>query len=173
MPDTAISLTPMQLATGDLEHEIATTRRMLERVPEEHLAWKPHEKSMSLGALASHIANLLWWQTLMLEHDEFDMAAPQPTVTAPESRAALLQEFDEKVAVLREALAQTDEAALARPWTLRRGDHVIFIQPKIAVLRGFGISHMVHHRGQLSVYLRLLDVPVPPSYGPTADEQGM
>ena len=170
---TITTLSPMQLATGDLEHELVTTRRMLERAPEEHFAWKPHEKSMSLGALAGHIANLLWWQTMMLQQDEFDMAAPQPPRTAPESRAALLQEFDEKAAVLREALAQTDEAALAQPWTLRSGDHVIFTQPRVAVLRGFGISHMVHHRGQLSVYLRLLDVPVPPSYGPTADERGM
>ncbi len=173
MPTTATSLTPMQLATGDLEHELATTRRMLERVPDEHFAWKPHEKSMSLGALAGHIANLLWWQTTTLEQDEFDMAAPRPPQTVPESREAVLQEFDERAAVLREALAQTDEAALARPWTLRSGDHVVFTQPKAAIMRGFGISHMVHHRGQLSVYLRLLDVPVPPSYGPTADEQGL
>ena len=173
MTNPTTLLSPMQLATGDLEHELATTRRMLERLPEEHFAWKPHDKSMSLGALASHIANLLWWQTTMLQQDGFDMAAPQPPRTAPESRAALLQEFDEKATVLREALAQTDEATLAQPWTLRRGDHVIFTQPKAAILRGFGISHMVHHRGQLSVYLRLLDVPVPPSYGPTADEGGM
>ena len=170
MPTTPALLSPMQLATGDLEQELATTRRMLERVPEEHFAWKPHEKSMSLGALAAHIANLLWWQTMTLRQDEFDLAAPQPPRTAPESRAALLREFDEKAAVLREALAQTDEAALARPWTLRRGDHVIFTMPKAAVLRSFGISHMAHHRGQLSVYLRLLDVPGPPSYGPTAHE---
>lgn len=170
MPTTPTTLSPMHLATGDLERELATTRRMLERVPDEHFAWKPHEKSMSLGTLAAHLANLLWWQTATLEQDEFDMAAPQPPRTVPESREALLREFDEKAAVLREALAQTDEAALARPWTLRRGDHIIFTQPKAAILRSFGISHMVHHRGQLSVYLRLLDVPVPPSYGPTADE---
>ena len=170
MPDTPMLLSPMQLATGDLERELAITRRMLERVPEEHLAWKPHEKSMSLGTLAAHLANLLWWQTTTLERDEFDVAAPQPPRTAPESREALLQAFDEKAAVLREALARTDEAALASPWTLRRGDHIIFTMPKAAVLRSFGISHIVHHRGQLSVYLRLLDVPVPPSYGPTADE---
>ena len=164
------ALSLMQLATGDLEQELATTRRMLERLPDEHLAWKPHEKSMSLGALAAHLTNLLFWQTMTLEHDAFDVAAPQPSRDAPESREALLREFDEKAAVLREALAQTDEAALARPWSLKRGDHVLFTQPKAAILRTFGISHMVHHRGQLSVYLRLLDVPVPPSYGPTADE---
>lgn len=165
---TALSL--MQVATGDLEQELAATRRMLERLPDEHLAWKPHEKSMSLGALAAHITNLLFWQTTTLQQDDFDMAGPQPPRGAPESREALLREFDEKAAVLREALAHTDEAALARPWSLKRGDHMIFTWPKVAVLRAFGISHMVHHRGQLSVYLRMLDVPVPPSYGPTADE---
>ena len=170
MTTTATSLSPMQLATGDLERELATTRRMLERVPDEHFAWKPHERSMSLGTLAAHLANLLWWQTVTIQQDGLDFAEPQPPRTVPENRAALLQDFDEKAAVLRETLAQTDAAALARPWTLRRGDHVIFTLPKAAVLRSFGISHMVHHRGQLSVYLRLLDVPVPPSYGPTADE---
>ena len=170
MPTTTTLLTPMQLATGDLERELATTRRMLERLPDEHFAWKPHEKSMSLGALGAHLANLLWWQTIILQQDELDFAAPQPPRTVPENREALLRVFDEKAAVLREALAQTDEADLARTWTLKQGDHVIISQPKAAILRSFGISHMVHHRGQLSVYLRLLDVPVPPSYGPTADE---
>lgn len=173
MTTTTTALSLMQVATGDLEQELATTRRMLERLPEEHLSWKPHEKSMSLGVLAAHLANLLFWQTMVLQDDAFDMAEPQPPRDAPVSRDALLREFDEKAAVLREALAQTDEVVLARPWSLKRGDHVLFTQPKAAILRTFGISHMVHHRGQLSVYLRLLDVPVPPSYGPTADEEGL
>ena len=173
MTTTPTTLSPMQLATGDLERELATTRRMLERIPDEHLAWKPHEKSMTLGALAAHLTNLLWWQTITLEQDGLDFAAPQPPRTVPESREALLRAFAEKAAVLREALAQTYEAALARPWTLKHGDRVIITQPKAVILRTFGISHMVHHRGQLSVYLRLLDVPVPPSYGPTADEGGL
>ena len=167
----ATALSPMQLATGDLEQELATTRRMLERVPDEHFAWKPHEKSMSLGALAAHIANVLTWQDLTLKRDEFDFAVSPPPRDRPENREALLRQFDENAAVLRETLAQTEAAVLAEPWSLKHGDHVIFTQSKAAVLRSFGISHMVHHRGQLSVYLRLLDIPVPPSYGPTADER--
>jgi uncharacterized damage-inducible protein DinB len=160
----------MQLATGDLDVEIATTRRMLERLPEAHFDWKPHEKSMSLGGLATHLANLLFWQRISLEQDEFDLAASSDRLTPRETRQAVLDLFDENLAALRAVLEQADETTLSEPWTLKRGDHVLFTLPKATVLRRFGISHMVHHRGQLTVYLRLLDVPVPPSYGPTADE---
>ena len=158
------------IATGDLEYEIDTTRRMLERLPEEHFMWKPHEKSWSLGALAAHLANLLYWQTTILQHDEFDLAAVPTSGSIPETREELLQAFDEHAAVLSDVLDQTDDATLGYTWTLKRGDQVMFSRPKAAVLRTVGISHMVHHRGQLSVYLRMLDVPVPSSYGPTADE---
>ena len=161
-----------EMVLGDLQHEIDTTRRMLERVPEEHFSWKPHEKSWSLGALALHLANLLYWQTTMLQHDEFDLAAAPGPSSPPESQKELLQRFDTNASVLKGALNETDEAALGRTWTLRRGDDVLFSRPKAAVLRTIGISHMIHHRGQLSVYLRMLDVPVPSSYGPTADEAG-
>lgn len=157
---------------GDLDHEIATTRRVLERVPDEHYGWKPHDKSWTVGELCAHLQNLLFWHRLILEQDGFDMAATPPPRTVPESRDELLRLFDEQKAALDETVARTDDAALGRTWTLRRGDQVIFAQPKAAVLRGFGISHMVHHRGQLSVYLRLLDLPVPAIYGPSADEAG-
>lgn len=160
----------MHLAHGDLEREIATTRRMLKRAPEEKYAWKPHEKSMSLGDLVSHLAHLLWWGTTTLTTDELDMAGPFPRRTAPENRAALLDEFDRKADELRHAVGGLAEEDLARMWTLRVGSHVIFSEPKADVFRSFTISHMAHHRGQLSVYLRLLNVSVPPSYGPTADE---
>lgn len=161
-----------QLALGDLDFELAATRRMLERVPDEHFGWKPHEKSMSLGELASHLANLLDWNVHILRDDEIDLA----TLGAPPraaNRADLLQGFDEKKAALDAVAEAFDTATLGETWTLRNGEQVFFALPRAAVLRNFGISHMVHHRGQLSVYLRLLDVPLPRTYGPTADEKGM
>lgn len=161
-----------EIAVGDLTQEIDTARRMLERVPEQHFAWKPHEKSMTLGALASHLANLLYWQTAILTQEELDLATVPSRGTEATSREELLRTFDEKAEALREALDQTEEADLERPWTLRRGEDVMFTRPKGGVLRRMGISHMIHHRAQLGVYLRLLEVPVPPSYGPTADESG-
>ncbi len=160
----------MQLALGDFDQELATTRRMLERLPDEHFGWKPHEKSMSLGALGAHLVNVLIWLDSMVKYDEFDLAVTPVPNHKPENREALLNLFDKNVAVLRESLAQTEADSLGEPWTFKKGDHVIFALPKAAALRSFGISHLVHHRGQLSVYLRLLDIPVPPSYGPTADE---
>lgn len=154
----------------DFRHELATTRRVLERVPDEHLGWKPHAKSMSLGALATHLVNLVQWQVMTLEEDAFDLAGVPPSDPYP-SRDALLDAFDRRTARLREALEGADENTLAQTWTLRRGEAVLFERPRAAVLRGVGgLRHIVHHRGQLSVYLRLLDVPVPPIYGPTADE---
>lgn len=156
---------------GDLDQEVANTRRVLERVPDEHFAWKPHEKSMTLGALSAHLENILFWQQRILEHHEFDLAATPPPRTIPETRDELLRAFDERKAALDEAVARADDASLGATWTLRRGDQVIFARPRAAVLRGMGINHMVHHRGQLTVYLRLLDVPVPATYGPSADEQ--
>ena len=159
-----------KLALGDLDFELANTRRMLERVPDEHFDWKPHEKSMSLGDLASHLANLLYWNMQILQADGLDFAAQGPS-PRDASRADLLQRFDEQKTALDAVVEQFDEATLGETWTLRNGDHVLFARPRAAVLRNFGISHMVHHRGQLSVYLRLLGVPVPPTYGPTADER--
>jgi uncharacterized damage-inducible protein DinB len=170
-PSARPSLT--QVALGDLEQELATTRRVLERIPEAHLSWKPHEKSMSLGALASHTANLLHWQTTILRQDEFDLAsAPPPSPAAPASRDEILRAFDENASAVKDALGEADEAGLGRAWTLRRGAQVLLSRPRAAVLRSMGISHMIHHRAQLCVYLRLLNVPVPSVYGPSADEGG-
>ncbi len=166
-------LSVKQAALGDLQFEVATTRRFLAAIPAEHLAWKPHERSWPLGALAAHTANLLHWQMLILSQDEFDLAsAPTPSGTGPTSTEQLLREFDEKAAALQETMAAVDEEALARSWTLRHGPRKIFTDSKALVSRRMGISHLVHHRAQLGLYLRLLDVPVPPSYGPTADEGG-
>jgi uncharacterized damage-inducible protein DinB len=158
--------------TGDLIHELSNTRLMLERVPDEHFDWTPHEKSMSLGQLAGHIANILQWQAMILRQDEVDLAAPPPQQDAPETRADLLELFDARVDALKQTLDALDPDALARPWTLRHGERIIMEQPRAAMLRSMGISHMIHHRGQLSVYLRLLEVPVPGVYGPSADDEG-
>ncbi len=160
-----------QLALGDLEQEVSITRRVLERVPDEHLAWKPHDRSMALGSLALHLANLPHWQLRILQSDEFDIGQPLPRQEPPASRAEILAAFDERVSRVREALAATDDAALAQPWTLRRGEQVVMRVPRVGAIRTMGLSHAAHHRGQLSVYLRLLDVPVPSIYGPSADEQ--
>ena len=165
------SPSPQELAFGDLERELDATRRVLERVPDDHLSWKPHPKSMSLGSLALHVANLLYWQITTLRDDEFDFATSPMPLEEPESREEILQRFDENRATLSSAIAEIDEEALGRTWTLRNGEQTLMAEPKFAVLRIWGISHVVHHRGQLSVYLRLLDIPVPSVYGPTADEQ--
>lgn len=162
---------PKHLAAGDLDDELTRTRRLLERVPEEYLGWKPHGRSWSLGALAMHLANLPLWQTAILRRDEFDMAGLPPPGPEPSTCAAILDAFDEHAAALRQAFDELNDSALTAPWTLRRGDEVLLQRPRAAMLRSIGISHMIHHRGQLTVYLRLLDVPLPAIYGPTADEQ--
>lgn len=167
---TAAAPSLKQLALGDLEHEIATTRRVLERVPEEHLGWKPHAKSFSLAQLATHLTQIPHWITITLIQDELDAAAA-PRIEPPATHAELMRRFDDHVAEARAALQSADESTFRKNWTLRAGDHVILTMPRLAVLRGFCLSHMIHHRGQLSVYLRLLDVPVPSIYGPSADEQ--
>jgi uncharacterized damage-inducible protein DinB len=159
-----------QTALGDLSNELASTRRLLERVPEEHFAWKPHEKSSSLGALATHVATISRLGLWVLQNDEIDVMNRPPTPPAPTTRDELLAQFDETSTALKDALRDADEGALLQPWTFRRGDQVMFKQPRVVMLRGFVLSHLIHHRGQLTVYLRLLDVPLPPLYGPTADE---
>jgi uncharacterized damage-inducible protein DinB len=154
---------------AEIEHEAATTRKLLERVPEDKLAWKPHAKSMSLGGLSTHVANLPHWGLITMSQSELDMAAYGRLAEA-RSRAELLAAFDGHVNALRAALAGKTDAEFMAPWTLKRGDQTVFTMPKLAVLRSFMMNHVIHHRGQLSVYLRLNDVPLPPIYGPTADE---
>lgn len=172
MSTTEAAATPSlkAVALGDLEQELAVTRSLLERVPDDKLDWKPHEKSFSLGALATHVANLPFWITATVQNDFFDLAAVTHRPSAG-NRQELLELFEQTAAEMRAALAPADDAALLRTWELRMGDKVVMRMPKLAVIRGMGISHFIHHRGQLSVYLRLLDVPLPPMYGPTADER--
>ncbi|WP_442603992.1 DinB family protein [Paenibacillus sp. KN14-4R] len=160
-----------QLIVGDVMHELTTTRRILERLPEEHMAWKPHEKSMTLGGLVTHLINLLNWQVAIFQYPEFDLSTVPQRREPLERRVDVLEEFDANVGKLQKLLAECDEKSLGEEWTLRHGDHIILRQPRAIALRTFGLSHMVHHRAQFGVYLRLLDVPVPSIYGPSADEQ--
>lgn len=158
----------------EFDHETGNTRKVLDRVPEAHVAWKPHAKSYSLGDLALHIANIPTWTAVTLLQSELDMAPPQAGAAPPkrvwESRAVLLKTFDENVASARGVIAETNDVEMMKPWTFKMGGQVRFTQPKVAVLRSFVLSHSIHHRAQLTVYLRLKDVPLPFIYGPTADE---
>ncbi len=164
-----MAIDPLQLAFGDMEYELGVTRKMLSRVPDDGFNWRPHKKSWTMGELASHIVDLLWWQVITLEKDGIDMSKPWPK-TKVSTQAELMTAFDSNEHKLLATLGRTTEDTLSEPWTLQYGDQVYFTESKATVLRRFGISHLVHHRAQLSVYLRMNDVPLPPSYGPTADE---
>jgi uncharacterized damage-inducible protein DinB len=156
---------------AELQREAATTRRMLERVPEEKLEWRPHEKSMTLGRLAGHIAELPSLVAATLTQDEVDFAAGNYQPFVASNVAGLLEKFDQNVAQAAELLkSKADDEHLLKSWRLKRNGQVLFEMPRAAVLRTMGLNHIIHHRGQLSVYLRLLDVPLPSVYGPTADE---
>ena len=141
-------------------------------MPAADFAWKPHAKSMSLGELADHLSTIPTWAATVVGSTMFDLeTAADRKATVPASREALLAAYDRCVAEARAALASKTDAELMVPWTLKSGGHEIFTMPRLAALRSFVLSHSIHHRGQLSVYLRLRDVPLPSVYGPTADEQ--
>jgi uncharacterized damage-inducible protein DinB len=152
----------------EFDREMTTTRRLLERVPEDKLAWKPHTKSWSLAELATHVAMLPSWGSATLNLSEIDLGGPHNTPVT--SRADLLARFDKNVAETRTALTGKTDAEMTALWTLKHNGEQLFTMPKTAVWRSFVLNHLVHHRGQLSVYLRLNDVPVPAMYGPSADE---
>jgi uncharacterized damage-inducible protein DinB len=156
----------------EYDQELATTRRVLARIPEDRLAWQPHPKSMSLGRLASHLAELAGFGALTITQDELNLASlAGRTPLALGSRQEILDLFDANVQKTRATIEATGDEAFQKPWTLRRGDQVFFSIPRVSALRTMLINHIIHHRGQLSVYLRLTDTPVPSIYGPTADEQ--
>ena len=154
----------------ELQHEAESTRKMLERLPKEKLTWKPHEKSMSLGRLAMHLAEIPGWVNATLLADELDFSKMDYKMVEATSSEEAVKLFDEKLASALDVLKNTEDATMMNMWTMRDGETVYFTLPKIAVLRSFVYSHLIHHRGQMSVYLRLLDVPVPGSYGPSADD---
>jgi uncharacterized damage-inducible protein DinB len=155
----------------EFDHEMAATRRVLERVPDDAFGWTPHARSFSMGGLASHLAQLPHWGTQILEAEFYDVAGATGRSAPKASRAEVLDTFDRHVAEVRRALANGSDAELSALWTLKRGTHVVLTMPRIAALRRFLMHHVIHHRGQLTVYLRLREVPVPPLYGPTADER--
>jgi uncharacterized damage-inducible protein DinB len=156
----------------EFDHEMATTRRLLDRVPDADLGWKPHEKSMSLGQLAGHIANIPYWASAVLSQSYFDVGTGgiDTRPRTPASAAQVVADFETKAGAARTALAAASDADMLAAWTLKNEGHEVFTMPRVAALRSFVMNHQIHHRGPLSVYLRLRNVPVPPIYGPTADE---
>ncbi len=154
----------------ELEQESSNTRKMLQRVPEEHFGWKPHEKSTTLGSLASHVAEITHWLTRSLTTTEYDLAGvnDKPVIAATSSE--LMQIFEDNLAKAKAELLKATDDVFMQKWKLRSGEKIFFEIPKIAVIRSMAMNHLIHHRAQLSVYLRLLNVPVPGMYGPTADE---
>jgi uncharacterized damage-inducible protein DinB len=164
-------MTIAELLLPEVEQEMATTRRVLERVPDDKLAWKPHDRSGSMGDLASHIVNMIKWTDVTMNQTEFDLGSvpPEQLNQVAKSRAELLEWFDANAAAARQALGRSD-AEYVVPWTLKHGDKVFFTMPRYTCVRSFCLNHIVHHRAQLSVYLRLNSIPVPAMYGPSADE---
>jgi uncharacterized damage-inducible protein DinB len=157
----------------EFDYEMANTRKALERVPFDRFDWKPHPKSPTLGWLAGHVANIPSWTEITLTQDALDINPPgqkPPSANPPKSREELLATFDKNREKAREALSKVSDAEFGKPWSLLSDGKVIFTQPRPAVLRGFVMNHLIHHRAQLGVYLRMNDVPVPALYGPSADE---
>jgi uncharacterized damage-inducible protein DinB len=160
----------------EFDQEMATTRKFLERVPEDKNTWKPHEKSMPMGRLAAHVAELPGWAATTLTQDSLDINPPGGTGFTPTqmtSRAQVLDLFDASVKKARAAIAGASDEDMMKPWSLLNGGKTVFTLPKAAILRTFAFSHVIHHRAQLGVYLRLNNIDVPSTYGPSADEGRM
>jgi uncharacterized damage-inducible protein DinB len=154
---------------AELDTESKSTRRVLERIPESKFGWKPHEKSMTLGYLAMHVATIPGFFGKLATQDGFDAANFTP-MAVPATTAELVAAFDSSMADARKFLSSLEDAKLMAPWTFSHGGKTLMTLPRIGLIRGILCSHLYHHRGQLSVYLRLLDIPVPSIYGPSADE---
>ena len=157
----------------EFDHEVASTRRLLARLPDDQLAWQPHPKSMTLGSLATHLSELGSWgqETLNSPAVDFETMTRPADYVPPGTRQAILELFEQNMAGARSALVGKTDAELMAPWTLRRGAQEFFTMPKASCWRTFVMNHLIHHRGQLTVYLRQHDVPLPSIYGPSADEQ--
>lgn len=158
---------------SELEQEAKSTRKILERVPADKPDWKPHEKSMKLGSLATHVAELPGWVSMTLDQDELDFAKMDYKPTILKSTEQLLKIFDDNVEKAMKSLKNAPDEKFKKNWTMKNGELVYFTLPKEAVLRSFSFNHSYHHRAQLGVYLRLLGIPLPGIYGPTADEKSM
>ena len=164
-----------QALLPEFDQEVATTRKVLDRVPEDKYGWKPHEKSMTAGRLASHIAEMGGWGSMTMTTEVFDFAPGGVNAFPPANfatKAELLGAYDKMMADTRAALATASDANFMVNWTLQNNGQTLMTMPRVGVIRVFVMNHVIHHRGQLSVYLRLLGVPVPSIYGPSADETG-
>jgi len=155
---------------AELAHEGATTRRLLERLPQDRLGWQPHQKSMTLGRLATHIAEIPGWVGSIVEKDEFDIGTAGHTPSTVGSVAEVIAMFDKSVATATETLKRQSNDRLLAKWQLKKNGKLVVEMPRVGMIRSFLMNHLIHHRGQLSVYLRLQNVPLPSIYGPTADE---
>jgi uncharacterized damage-inducible protein DinB len=158
---------------AEMEQEAVASRKMLERIPADKFDYKPHEKSMSMGRLASHIAEMFNWTAVTLQQDELDFAKFDYKPFEPATTDDLVEYFDKNIAEALDILKNTSDGVFFEPWTMRSGEQIYFTMPKVVTMRSFVMNHIVHHRGQLSVYLRLNDIPVPSIYGPSADEGTM
>lgn len=173
MPATTATRPLRDLLLPEWDAEMSATRRVLERLPEARFGWKPHAKSWPAGHLAGHVANIAEWGVLTLTRDAFDLqppGAPPHELQPPRTQAELLARLDAAAAAARAALAGCSDERLHQPWSLQIGGQAFRTWPRYTALRQFVLNHHVHHRGQLTLYLRLLDVPLPSVYGPTADE---
>jgi uncharacterized damage-inducible protein DinB len=171
-PATAATLpgTPAETLFPDLEAELAATRRMLDRVPDGRDDWRPHEKSMTLGELATHVAELPGFAIAMLESDELDFEPPGPVPSKLTSNAERIAVFEERSNRLRTLIRELTWERAAGRWQMRIGGRTVVEGVRAELVRRMGLTHMAHHRAQLGVYLRLLGVPIPGTYGPSADE---
>jgi uncharacterized damage-inducible protein DinB len=155
---------------AELQHEAETTRRVLERVPESAWDWKPHEKSMSMSTLASHIAEMIGWTKIALETPELDFSKTPYAPFVPSNNKELMEFFEKQLAQALESLKAASDESFMQNWKMCNGEQVYFEMPRLQVVRSVILNHVIHHRGQLSVYLRLQNIPVPSIYGPSADE---
>lgn len=162
-----------QTLLPEFDHEMANTRKTIERVPEDKFNWKAHEKSFSMGVLANNLANIPSWAVVTLQQDSFDVSPTDSSAVQPpkvDSIAEVLVLFDKSVATAREAIAAASDEQMFQSWALLAGGKELFSMPRVAAIRSFILNHNIHHRAQLGVYLRLNDIPVPSIYGPSADE---
>jgi uncharacterized damage-inducible protein DinB len=155
----------------EFDREMGLTRRALERVPDGQFDWKPHPTSVTLGRLAEHLTEMPMWATTTMAQRELEATTQRsPDYRPPATRAAVLAQFDASYKTARGNLLNKTDAEFAAPWTLKNGGKEVFTAPKATVMRNFVLNHMIHHRGQFVVYLRMLGVPVPSIYGPSGDE---
>jgi len=161
---------PRDFLLAEFDQEIAATRGLLVRLPEAAMAWRPHARSASLGGLADHFCHLMTWGVVILEREREELADAPPDPADPPVKSEVVERFDRLSAEVRRRLVSLVDAQCLEVWTLLRGTQAVMSLPRATAFRRFFLYHLVHHRGQLSVYLRLCDVPLPPLYGPTADE---